>query len=167
MDDEYRVHDMRVHVGAHSLAQSRRGAITCDLSVNINSCHFPESDWNDFAVVVLGWWCEGCGAMLNGSDRAEFWFMDGPYYFSAEAESTGVWSVRFHQLSSTSVSCMLDSRQATEMPNTVRIRSLTFAQALISKGEKLLVECLQRGWTSPDLDSLRHTSDALRRRLDQ
>lgn len=41
---------------------------------------FPGKGWDDFSVVVMGWWLEKCRNIREGN-TAIFYFMDGPYCF--------------------------------------------------------------------------------------
>lgn len=40
---------------------------------------FPEKGWDDFSVVIMGWWLER-SLGIRGGDKAVLNFMDGPYY---------------------------------------------------------------------------------------
>ncbi len=40
---------------------------------------FPEKGWDDFSVVIMGWWLERSLAIREGS-KTILNFMDGPYY---------------------------------------------------------------------------------------
>ena len=40
---------------------------------------FPEEKWDDFAVVILGWWLQEA-LSINTDNKHIFNFMDGPYY---------------------------------------------------------------------------------------
>lgn len=41
---------------------------------------FPEKGWDDFSVIVMGWWLGKCRDIREGN-TAVFYFMDGPFYF--------------------------------------------------------------------------------------
>jgi len=53
------------------------GDIHCELSRGVR---FPATDWNDFVVVVLGWWIAQVLPLRCGFEgEAELRFMDGPF----------------------------------------------------------------------------------------
>ncbi len=91
-----------MHIGASLLREEvpdylRRGSgLLGRLWVDIVGNAYPEENWIDFVVVVLGWWCQACCALLSatGEGKADFLFMDGPYSFTITSRGdTGV--VRF------------------------------------------------------------------------
>lgn len=45
--------------------------------------YYPASNWSDFGAVVLVWWLRALVELLEGSDKAMFLFMDGPYGLEA------------------------------------------------------------------------------------
>lgn len=60
---------------------TNRGVVTGRLHVLANGHRFPDPFWNDFVVVVLGWWCEALLACVQEpSQEAELRFMDGPFH---------------------------------------------------------------------------------------
>lgn len=54
--------------------------IFSEIYFQIGSVFFPEEKWDDFSVVVLGWWLQEACCIKPGR-RSIFRFMDGPYYF--------------------------------------------------------------------------------------
>lgn len=60
------------------LTETRTGEITGRISVCIDEWYFPEAEWRDFVVVVIGWWAT---AMRDFRVRgtAVLNFMDGPF----------------------------------------------------------------------------------------
>jgi hypothetical protein len=55
--------------------------IICPIHVQLGDIPFPGSQWDDYAVVILGWWIEEFQDHLNCESRraVSFLFMDGPY----------------------------------------------------------------------------------------
>lgn len=41
---------------------------------------FPEEKWDDFSVIIMGWWLEK-GLQIRDGNGVTFNFMDGPYSF--------------------------------------------------------------------------------------
>jgi hypothetical protein len=88
-------HDLKVEIRLDSLTQSARGAVFGEVAFAIDRSYFPEQKWNDFIVVVLGWWSGKCAALLRGAPQDELWFMDGPFLVNVAAFPDDLWSVRF------------------------------------------------------------------------
>lgn len=48
--------------------------------IQVGSISFPDPNWDDFAVVILGWWAEQISTLKTKCiNSAVFRFMDGPY----------------------------------------------------------------------------------------
>ena len=70
------------NVNEQSISQSDAGAVLGLISIQIHEHIFPESNWNDFIVVVLNWWTKEIVSLcLENQDKAVCEFMDGPFYF--------------------------------------------------------------------------------------
>ncbi len=56
-------------------------AYTCSFCVETDDGCFPSAEWDDFPLVVLGWWIRELKAVFisPGARTFEFRFMDGPY----------------------------------------------------------------------------------------
>jgi len=69
-----------VEVDQASIAQHVSGNITGVIYWRSNDHCFPDDNWNDFVVVLLGWWTKAITRLLLGCSRSEtFDFMDGPF----------------------------------------------------------------------------------------
>ena len=158
---------MGVEVRLDSLVQSQGGAITGRISVRHGSLRFPEAEWNDFVVIVLDWWCESCSALLRGAEQREFWFMDGPFCFRAQPMSDDAWSIQFLQLRSAVDRSAVVNDVVPTTPNGLMIRPLPFVHSLVTSADAVLDACRQRGWSSPETESLQRRSRALRSLLER
>jgi len=68
-----------VHLDPASLHASTSGAITGRLHVKVGNRAFPEVEWSDFPVIVLGWWCNAVGLVASHAvTSVNLRFMDGP-----------------------------------------------------------------------------------------
>lgn len=57
-----------------------RHPICGPLRVLLSNEAFPDPNWDDFVVVVIGWWCrEWHKLMCDPSAEIEWLFMDGPF----------------------------------------------------------------------------------------
>lgn len=61
-----------------SLRQSSAGQITGGIHWALDSGPFPDSEWDDFVVVVLTWWSEAVLRLRRGDRSVTLDFMDGP-----------------------------------------------------------------------------------------
>jgi hypothetical protein len=66
------------------------GKIVGEIFVTGEEIHFPERGWNDFPVIVLGWWLTALQRPPTGLGVQIFRFMDGPYEFVVRSESVRI-----------------------------------------------------------------------------
>jgi len=67
-----------------------RTSTTGTIYVRAGSIFFPEIGWNDFPLVILGWWTAALIRLLEGqSDQEEWEFMDGPYLVRLTGNAEG------------------------------------------------------------------------------
>lgn len=140
---------LTVVVDVASLRRSATGSITAGIWFEAGDECFPENGWNDFAVVILGWWLSELRALParnNPRATARLEFMDGPVEVEIRAPEAmaSPWVATWVRRG--------DRRRA--------VRELPFAAVgLLSSVEDaaraLLRSCEERAWRSVELDSLR------------
>ena len=63
-----------------NLSQGSSGLITGNIYFEENNEFFPEEGWNDFPVIVLGWWIYSFLSFVRqNSETFEFCFMEGAF----------------------------------------------------------------------------------------
>ncbi len=130
---------------------SPRGAVTGPIYLRLPNACFPEEGWDDFPVVLLGWWAQALARLASGGGGAEkLQFMDGPYFVTLDRAGDG--DIRFQCVSEQGRRQVeaegLVSRAALE--DQVRRAGLTLAAA-----------ARDRGWNSRDLPTLEEALGAL------
>jgi hypothetical protein len=131
-----------VVVDLSSIEQSKSGAITGRIHFRFGEVCFPESDWSDFPVVVLGWWLREA----NATDPT-FRLMDGPMAVHVEGR--------------VSIAKLLDRDLVVgESP----VEMMNLARSIRRAAQCVLVRCNELGLVSSDLDNLivllRSTTDS-------
>lgn len=72
--------DMRVVIDDSSVEVSPKGTVTGRICFAFKAAAFPDEAWNDYILVILGWWLEALAGLCSlGTNEAEFHFMDGPF----------------------------------------------------------------------------------------
>jgi hypothetical protein len=105
---------------------------------------FPMVGWTDFVVKVLGWWSASVLSLLRNNSGTELVnFMDGPYAVEVSKVQSG--KLQFRMLAGPSGGREVAAGEA----NVER-----FVGELTTQSRKLLDECRQREWWSPDAESL-------------
>jgi hypothetical protein len=133
---------LEILVSPESLHKGAR-SITGQCAVRAGGEVFPEREWSDFVVVVLGWWLRALAAAEAG-EAAELSFMDGPYRVRVEPINGGAARLEFvhERLSGTT----------SEAQATVSLRQALEACQLAAS--TVLDACHERGWSGPEVEEL-------------
>jgi hypothetical protein len=68
--------------------------LTCPIYIRCGECAFPNESWDDFAVVILGWWMEQVRDLHRCQiETAVLLFMDGPYRVHISSAGHKEWMV--------------------------------------------------------------------------
>lgn len=68
-----------VVINPDTIEQLKNGSITGVIYFDFGDYQFPEIEWNDFIVVIVGWWIKAVqGLSKNIVDTDSLDFMDGP-----------------------------------------------------------------------------------------
>lgn len=80
-----------------TLEKSGYGSITGEIYFQFENFYFPERGWNDFVVVLLGWWIKSAETLEVSSvgTTVEFLFMDGPFYVRGVKTDAAVVTLTF------------------------------------------------------------------------
>lgn len=87
---------MEIIIGEENInLGSTSGLITGEIYFKIDDYYFPERKWNDFFVIILGWWVHNyITAIRSNSYTLEFQFMDGPYSAKAVLIEKNLYEIR-------------------------------------------------------------------------
>ena len=134
----------------NSVKTRSNGPALADIRLVINGRDFPSHDWNDFVVVVLGWWAHALVRLLgNVGAKETVNFMDGPYAVEIVCASPEI--LRFHV-------------RGGGLENEVGVGEALigpFIQELIVQSRGVLDECKRQNWWSKDADILLSSLEAL------
>jgi hypothetical protein len=132
--------------------QAGSGLVWAEITLQVDGEYFPDPEWTDFIVVVLGWWCGALVEILRGAQGPiDVHFMEGPYL------------AELRQLSGQSLRLTLVEDAVTR--RVVREDDVDLAplvQSVLSAADQILTECEQREWWSADETNLAAVRDNLR-----
>jgi hypothetical protein len=130
---------VEVVVDTEKMSRGGMGSITGPVFLRFEGGAYPQEGWNDFPVVILGWWLQGIASFLNdGSQSFLGRFMDGPYEFTVRRL--------------TSQKAEVSWRSCAAPPTTVDIPLLL--QSMAAAGASVAHACRCNRWGSPDVDTL-------------
>ena len=132
----------RVLISPSSLKREGSGLITGLLAVDLGGATFPDKDWWDCPIVVVGWWLRALQDVQTGR-AATLSFMEGPHKVSVSPPVDGVSQITFWSGSSRAQPVQVGSVVSGEL-----VRSISAA------AEVLASECQQRGWGGEDVVAL-------------
>lgn len=102
---------------------------------------FPGVGWDDFAVVILGWWAGAFCRILRSESKNELvHFMDGPYAVEVSMPEPGMLNFRM-------------IARDVEV-GTGAAEAKLFVANVIAQSQKLLEECRSKGGWSSDANHL-------------
>jgi hypothetical protein len=134
-----------------------QGPAIAGIWLTINGSHFPMIGWNDFIVVVLGWWTAAILRLLQNESASErIHFMDGPYAVEISRMKSGRFQLR--TFAGPDGGHEVAVGEAAVKP---------FVSELSIQSRKLLDECRSRGWWSRDAEDLKAHLQIIDRELDQ
>jgi len=123
---------------------SATGLVTAGIWLRMSLRDFPAPGWDDFVVVVLGWWADVSVQLLRGGlSTARVDFMDGPYHVEITPLAPNEW----HLL-------LVESRVSRQIEEAVRVDAGQLVASLIAASARILTTCQQRGWESRDSQRL-------------
>ena len=135
-----------VVVDINSLRLGTRN-ITGEVFLRINRDAFPETRWNDFVVIILGWWLR-CLRELGTSggigDETVLYFMDGPFRLAVRKIADG----------GVTITGVLETQTTRHevLKATCQLRDLL--TPILTSAELVHRECDNRGWKTDDSETL-------------
>jgi hypothetical protein len=132
-----------VIVAEGTLARSSLGSVTGVLFTQLGSQAFPEVGWNDFPVVMLGWWLRDLQLGLGSKGtlvRCDF--MDGPF------------SMEFTTLPKEECRVRLVNRNDQETWEEGVVARKTVLESVSRAAATIFRACRKRTWESDDLTNL-------------
>jgi len=146
--------ETRIVVQPETLLPGSAGPATANIWLESGSIGVPAVGWNDFAIVVLGWWSDALLRLIRGvSSREEVRFMDGPYSVLLDSVGSDRWKLTYVD------------RTSGHRARDIGVADLGLAESITVAGRGLLEACrAQRLW-SDDATRLEGAIADLRREL--
>jgi hypothetical protein len=110
---------------------SRGRPITFPIHISVGESVFPDAQWHDFPVVILGWWLEQVNALSQDPlTTAILRFMDGPYEIKISPKSADLWLLTGLVRESRTKAAFREVCSAAQVFNEVRRASTDLLQFL-------------------------------------
>jgi hypothetical protein len=120
------------------------GLPTGNIWLEIDGKPFPMRCWNDFIVVLLGWWTGALLKLIRGESVSEdVGFMDGPYTVEVAAISSEMFRLR-----------ALQGEDRTDEICAGEVVAKDFIQKVILQARDVLNACQQNVYRSKDVEIL-------------
>jgi hypothetical protein len=127
-----------------SFRRSPTGQVSGIVFVEIGPLAFPNREWSDSVVAMLGMWSQQFITLLNGTAReVDLPFMDGPFV------------VRLSSRASNRIQVDLINRaHAESVEGNLVLPVREIAAAISGVIQRTLQACSSNLWWSPDIDAL-------------
>jgi hypothetical protein len=132
---------VEVVVDVSTLTRSGGGNVTGEIFLRGPAGDFPETRWNDFPVVILGWWID-CLTKAVAHDLSSIrgLFMDGPFAFTIKRTSGQSGRIAW-------------GNRDDELP-VGELDLSAFLRSAVQAGKLVSAECRSLGWVNDDLETL-------------
>jgi hypothetical protein len=135
---------MRIVFDATTLHQSKGGSITAGVYFDFGGAQeFPVRGWDDFVVVIAGWWLSALTQVGRGMGETGLRFMDGPYWVAVRVQDDTRLLLR----------CIEDRKGAGQL-FAAEVGAKDLTREVRSFARDVARACADAGFDSPDLSAL-------------
>ncbi|XXX75804.1 hypothetical protein WMF30_49960 [Sorangium sp. So ce134] len=136
---------MRIVFDPSTLHQSKMGSVTGVVYFDFGpEQRFPVVGWNDFVVVVAGWWLAALNQITRTGGEIVLRFMDGPYWITVVHQEGSKLLLR----------CVEDRRGAGAVQSPI-VDLDDFVREITGFAKAVSLVCAAAGIESADLENLR------------
>ena len=140
-----------IRFDAASIEIRKESPWTGAIWIEADETAFPETQWRDFPIVILGWWARSVTRLTSGeSDRELMDFMDGSFAVAVEHLRDGTWSLTLQT-----------ERRAGIEERTIAVDFASFLESLIAAIAAALEFCPASHGGGDDIVELRAAQAAL------
>ena len=136
---------LSINLEEKSFAIDSKGLVTGRIRFLVDQNAFPDSEWNDFVLIILEWWLQSVISLsLDSEGTAELRFMDGPFYVTVKREGNEMALDFIDNMNHNTMfqaSCSFDS----------------FKNMIINTAAKAIKEVKFQKWESEDAQKLNNT----------
>jgi hypothetical protein len=127
------------------LSKGKHPNIHGTIFFEINDFKFPDAQWDDFVVVILGWWIKSLyEAHQSGESQTKLSFMDGPLEVSVKL-GNNISQLKF----------VRRRGETNEVIGKATIDYDELMSKLIDIAQKIIAKAEQNKWETTDLETLK------------
>ncbi|MDA4848906.1 hypothetical protein [Hoeflea poritis] len=110
---------------------------------------FPEKNWSDFVIVLLGWWLTAVAKIhSNRSDAEHLEFMDGPFY------------IELNRIDEENVSIACFERDVSKPEYLMEFSASELFDQILDASRAALICCSKNNWDDDDIRALARDVDS-------
>lgn len=144
--------EFRIELDEDTMSKSN-SLVTGEIWLRVADFDFPSAHWNDFVVVILGWWTQAL-LELQETKTAEWSFMDGPWTVRLSRQTQELIELRFYDNHGD------ETTEPTEL-RRIPVSRTALQENLTRAGKRVMEKCETAGWLSPELEILRANLERL------
>ncbi|TQR39153.1 hypothetical protein [Brevibacillus brevis] len=136
-----------VVIDESTLEVSSRKTITGEVYFQFGDSVFPDSNWNDFVVVILTWWNKSIKILETSSvgTSQDFNFMDGPFYVRGVKENSAEISLHFTRR----------NKEGLEVIASVGTEIDSLKKSIVNASRKVMKEINTNNWLTDEVEELK------------
>ncbi|MBB6674797.1 hypothetical protein [Cohnella nanjingensis] len=130
-----------------TLEISNRKSITGEVYFQFGDSSFPDSNWNDFVVVILTWWNKSIKLLETSSvgTAQDFNFMDGPFYVHGVKKDSAQISLHFTRR----------NKDGLEVIASLDTEIESLKKTIAKASRKVIKEINAKNWVTDDVEELK------------
>jgi hypothetical protein len=154
------LYNISLSINLESLEMNSSGNITGEvyfISQDIEYLNdpflFPEENWNDFVVIILGWWIKNLIRVIQEKpgSTVDFDFMDGPFLVKSKKVTEDTLELKF--LENTSSDCIII--------NICNCSLNQIAKSILKSAKRILKVSKEKNWDIDDVNELEKLTSLL------
>ncbi|WP_434041509.1 MULTISPECIES: hypothetical protein [Sorangium] len=139
---------MRIVFDPSTLHRSKMGSVTGGVYFDFGPEQgFPGVGWDDFVVVLAGWWLAALNEITRTGRESVLYFMDGPYSITVVPQEGSKLSLR-----------CTENRRGARVVQSVTVDLGEFVREITGFARAVSLACAAAGIESVDLKNLRRLS---------
>jgi hypothetical protein len=139
------VEPIQLVIDCQQFERTNSGGVFGPIHLQMDEYSFPRKEWTDFVLAFVRAWIEALIDIgMNSTDRAQVWFMDGPFTVDISRGDQAFVEILLLQ----------SSREGNVVLKSIEAGLFPLLQNAKDISEAVLLECSRRGWSSNDIGPL-------------
>ncbi len=132
--------EFKTTVKVNTFSRTKLGRTTGVIFCSLEGYDFPVYNWDDFPIVILGWWIDSLNSLGEEGSSQELLFMDGPFALNLTVVERG-W-------------CEIEGVEGGVI-SSLGIYSIDEIKSSFNETAREIIDfCIEKNWDYEDVRSL-------------